>query len=224
MRSTETIGDLSALELLGEGSRRKCYRLPGREACVKFYRQPHQYTAKTTFSVRLHIFLARHVAALNVNCQEWRYHRELRRCLPPDLFAAFPESIEPVYSTSHGWGIVESLILNPDGTPMRRVLAELGRTADSQVRQRLLDCAEALFARLAEHAVCFYDPPNVMVQWTGPSTFRLRIVDFEPKGRALIPGLSGIKPYVRRKVRRRCDRYLERLRAAYLAQPAPAKP
>lgn len=218
MRSTETIGDPRAFDLLGEGSRRKCYRLPGRDACVKFYRQPTEYTPKTTFSVRLHIFLARHVAALNVNCQEWRYHQKLRRSLPSDLLAVFPGSIEPVYSPTHGWGIVETLILNDDGTPMRRVLAELNRLSDPAVRRQLFEAAEQLFERLAAHAVCFYDPPNAMVQWIGPATFRLRVVDFEPQGRALIPGLSKIKPYVRSKVRRRCARYLERLKDAYLAK------
>ncbi len=220
--------DLDHLVLLGEGSRRKCYRLPSESLCVKFYRRPSEYTKKTTWSVRLHIFLARFVPSLNVNCHEWRYHQALRRTLPSDLFAAFPESIERAYSRECGWGIIESLLLNADGTPMRRVIAEMGRTQDQRLRRRLYDAAARLFERLAEHAVRFYDPPNVMVQWTGPDAFRLRIVDFEPQGRALVPGLSYIKPYVRSKVRRRCSRYLKRLRETYvcegLAGVAPARP
>jgi hypothetical protein len=224
MRSTETLGDPAAFDVLGEGSRRKCYRLPGRDACVKFYRLPSEYTHKTTPGVRLHIWLARHTPALNVCCQEYRYHRKLRGAVPQDLFAVFPESIEPVYLASHGWGIVESLIVNFDGTPMRRVIAEIALSRDPVLRRRLLEEAERLFARLADHAVCFYDPPNLMVQWTAPGAFRLRVVDFEPKGRALIPGLSSIKPYVRSKVRRRCARYLVRLRAACLAEPLKPAP
>ena len=88
---------------------------------------------------------------------------------------------------------------------------------DEGLRRKLYEAAERLFAQLAEHAVCFYDPPNVMVQWTGPERFRLRIVDFEPQGRALVPGLSSFRPYVRSKVRRRCARYLQRLRDTFFA-------
>lgn len=207
--------DEAALVLIGEGSRRRCYRIPGQPFCVKFYRLPSEYTHKTTWGVRLHIWLSRFIARRNANCQEWRYHQALRGRLPPELFAAFPEVIEPVYSRVRGWGIIESLILNADGSPIKRVIAEMGRVPDVRLRRSLYAAAERLFAQLAEHAVCFYDPPNVMVQWTGPDAFRLRIVDFEPQGRALVPGLSAVRPYVRRKVRRRCARYLKRLRETY---------
>lgn len=203
--------------LIGEGSRRRCYRLSGQPFCVKFYRLPSEYTHKTTLGVRLHIWMSRFIVLNNANCQEWRYHQTLRKRLPPDLFAAFPEEITPVYSRERGWGIRESLILNADGSPIQRVICEMGRVTDGRLRHQLYEAAERLFARLAEHAVCFYDPPNVMVQWTGPGMFRLRIVDFEPQGRALVPGLSAIKPYVRRKVRRRCSRYLKRLRDMFFA-------
>ena len=215
MRASERIDSLEGFVLLGEGSRRKCFRIPGQDACVKFYRLPSEYTHKTTLGVRLHIFLARHIPFLNANCDEWRYHRTLRNSLPADLFAAFPEELRPVYSRERGWGIVESLILNADGTPIKRVIAEMSRAEDEGLRRRLYEAAERLFGRLAEHAVCFYDPPNVMVQWTAPGEFRLRVVDFEPQGRALVPGLSYIKPYVRCKVRRRCGRYLRRLREKF---------
>jgi len=212
--------DVKGFFLLGEGSRRRCFRIPDQPFCVKFYRLPTEYTHKTTLGVRLHIAVARFVRRFNANCQEWRYHESLRRRLPPDLFAAFPEEIRPVYSRERGWGIVESLILNADGTPIKRVIAEMAKTEDERLRRRLYEAAERLFGRLAEHAVCFYDPPNVMVQWTGPDAFRLRIVDFEPQGRALVPGLSLLKPYVRSKVRRRCGRYLKRLRARFFAAKA----
>lgn len=203
------------LVLLGHGSRRKCFRIAGELFCVKFYRLPSEYTHETRWGVRLHILQARHLRFLNANCQEWRYHETLRKRLPPDLFAAFPEVLRPVYSKKRGWGVVESLIQNADGSLIRRVATEMEQTTDRQLQRRLYKEAEQLFQRLADYAVCFYDPPNVMVQWTGPETFRLRIVDFEPQGRALVPGLSYIKPYVRRKVQRRCSRYLKRLRTLF---------
>jgi hypothetical protein len=212
---TEQVLDESQWVEIGHGSRRKCFRVGDKPVCVKFYRLPAEYTHKTTWGVRLHIGLARFRPRFNVNCQEWRYHRALRGRLPDDLFAAFPETLEPLFSPSRGWGLAESLIENADGSPIRRVIAEMARTEDEGLRRRLYAAAEGLFARLAEQAVCFYDPPNVMVQWTGAEAFRLRIVDFEPQGRAFLPGLSRIRPYVRAKVRRRCARYLKRLRETF---------
>lgn len=205
------------LVLLGQGSRRRCFRIPDQPFCVKFYRLPAEYTHKTTWGVRLHIWASRFVSRLNANCQEWRYHQRLQRRLPADLFAAFPDEITPVFSRKRGWGIVESLITNADGSPIQRVIFEMEKVTDERLRRQLYEAAARLFTQLADNAVCFYDPPNVMVQWTGPATFRLRIVDFEPQGRAFIPGLSQIKPYVRRKVQRRCARYLKRLRDTFFA-------
>lgn len=205
---------------IGHGSRRKCFRIVGHPYCVKFYRLPSEYTHKTTWGVRLHIWQSRFVRLLNANCQESRYHEALRRRLPADLFAAFPDELRPIYSPERGWGLIESLIENADGTPIQRVIFEMARVQDEGLRRRLYEAAERLFAQLAEHAVCFYDPPNVMVQWTGPERFRLRIVDFEPQGRALVPGLSSFRPYVRSKVRRRCARYLQRLRDTFFAAEA----
>jgi len=207
--------NLNHLVLIGEGCRRKCYRTADSNLCVKFYRRPAEYTKKTTWNVRFHIFLARYIPYFNVNCHEWRYHQVLRRRLPDDLFAAFPEAIEPVYTRECGWGIIESLVQNADRTPVRSISTEMGRTQDQRLRQRLYKEAESFFEQLVEHAVCFYDPPNLMVQWTATDTFRLRIVDFEPRCRAFVPGLSKITPYVRSKVRRRGSRYLKRLRETY---------
>jgi hypothetical protein len=122
-----------------------------------------------------------------------------------------------VFSRKRGWGVIESLIENADGSAIRPVAVEMRETEDRALRERLYQAMAKLFDQLAEHSVCFYDPPNTMVQWTGPNEFRLRIVDFEPMGRALIPGLSLIPIYVRYKVRRRCTRYLKRMRESYLA-------
>jgi len=216
--NVETVWKDAEWEEIGHGSRRKCFRIKGQPYCVKFYRLPSEYTHKTTWGVRLHIGQARHVPLLNANCQESRYHDALRRRLPAELFAAFPDELRPIYSEERGWGLIESLIQNWDGTPIQRVIFEMGRVTDQALRRRLYDSAERLFAQLADQAVCFYDPPNVMVQWTAPDAFRLRIVDFEPQGRALVPGLSYIRPYVRSKVRRRCARYLQRLRDTFFAE------
>ncbi|MDD2454823.1 MAG: YrbL family protein [Kiritimatiellae bacterium] len=208
--------DENNLERIGDGSRRCCFRMPGQPLCVKFYRTPAEYTGKTRPSVRASIFFSRFCLWFNVNYHEASYHERLRKRLPRDLFAVFPERMHMVFSRKRGWGVVESLIENADGSAIRRVVAEMRGTDDHALRRRLYRAAAELFDQLAEQAVCFYDPPNVMVQWTGPEEFSLRIVDFEPMGRALIPGLSLIPAYVRYKVRRRCSRYLKRIRESYL--------
>lgn len=205
------------LERIGDGSRRCCFRMPGKPFCVKFYRTPAEYTKKTRPSVRASIFFSRFCLWFNVNYHEASYHARLRKRLPPDLFEAFPDQMRMVFSRKRGWGVLESLIENTDGTAIRRVVAEMRATEDLALRRRLYRAAAELFDQLAEHSVCFYDPPNVMVQWTGPEEFSLRIVDFEPMGRALIPGLSLIPAYVRYKVRRRCSRYLKRIRDRFFS-------
>jgi len=202
------------LEFIGKGSRRECYRLQNQDACVKFYRDPASMDMdrRARLSQRLHVFAARFVRGLNTNIQEWRYHQALKRQLPPELLAVFPERIEPVYSAERGWGIIESLVLNPDGSLAKSVQTELANTQDQELRMRLYRETERLLGQLSAYAVCFFDPPNILVQWLSPDSFRLRIVDFEPSGKEIVPGLSYVKPYVRSKVRRRSNRYLNRLR------------
>ena len=197
---------------IGKGSRRECYRMLNQDACVKFYRDPATLDRKTRLSQRLHILAARFVRGWNTNVQEWRYLQTLKRRLPPELLAVFPDRIEPVYSAERGWGIIESLVLNPDGTFAKSVQKEMAGIQDQALRVRLYQETERLLGQLSEYAVCFFDPPNVLVQWLSRDAFRLRIVDFEPSGKEIVPGLSYVKPYVRRKVRRRSDRYLRRLR------------
>ena len=185
------------------------------DLCVKFYRLPSEFTSKTRLSVRFEILLARFCPLLNVNCQEWRYHQRVLQRLPRELSEVFPEKILPAYSRERGWGIVESLIRNWDNAPVKSVYTEMRQSSDLQTKRHLIKAVAELFDQLVKHTVCFYDPPNVLVQWTGPASFQLRIVDFEPRLRALIPGLSYIRPYVRCKVRRRCRRHLQRLRNTF---------
>ncbi len=197
--------------------------MTGKELCAKFYLAPAEYNHKTKPSIRLNIWLGRFIPWLNTNCHEAGYHKRLIESLPPDLFAVFPERVEKIYSPERGWGIVESVVMNADGSPARRVIREMEAASDNELRQRLFDETSLLFRRLVKYLVCFYDPPNVLVQWIGPDTFRLRIVDFEPRGREFVPCLSHIKPYVRLKLRRRYGRYLQRLRKL-LAPPTPNAP
>jgi hypothetical protein len=197
--------------LLGKGRRRCCYRLPETEYCVKFYHDPAKLPPKTRLSVRLNIVWGRLCRAANINYREWRYHQRLLRRLPEALARVFPEHTEPVYCPAKGWGIIETLIRNADGTWPRTVVEEITASQDAVLCLRLYRETEILFQQLVDHNVCFFDPSNILVQWTEGGAFRLRIADFEPDCRALIPGLSHIGFYVRCKVRRRAQRYLARL-------------
>lgn len=201
-------GFREGLTCIGEGSRRKCFRVPGLPFCVKFYRLPSEYTAKTRPGVRLEIRLFRHSGRMNTSCQEWRYYQTLKKRLPPHLFAVFPDVVERIHLPNRGWGLAENLLLNPDGSPMRRVKAEIRATDDPALRKRLFQALADLCAELERHTVKFYDPPNVMVQWQPDGSFRLRIVDFEPGGRTYLPLITSLPLYIRHKVRRRSARYL----------------
>lgn len=205
-------GDVGAYELLGEGSRRRCYRMPEPGLCVKFYRKWGEFTARDGVNLRFSVCLARHRSALNVNCHECRYHSLLKRRLSPDLFSIFPERVTCVYSPDRGWGVVESLIQDADGRPSQRIESVIYGASSVEQRERLFAAAERLLQRLAEEGVCFFDPHNILVQWVSPAEFRLRIADFDPQDRVLVPGLTCIKPYVRLKVLRRARRFLVRIR------------
>jgi hypothetical protein len=198
--------------LLGRGRRRRCYRLPGTDLCAKFYHNPSRLPPGTRLSIRLNIAWGCLCRAANVNYREWRYHQRLHRRLPAEVARVFPEHTEPVRCPEKGWGIVETLILNADGSLPRTVTEELNAARDAALCLRIYREVEALFQRFVEHGVRFFDPSNILVQWTGDGAFRLRIADFEPDCRALVPGLSHLDFYVRCKVRRRAARYLARLR------------
>ena len=66
-----------------------------------------------------------------------------------------------------------------------------------------LELADAL----VRHSVRFYDPQNSLVQRIADGRFRLRITDFEPASRLLVP-VDAVPAVARLKVRRRFARYL----------------
>lgn len=200
------------LAVIGEGSRRICYRLSESNLCAKFYRAPHQLRPGTSLRVRAVMRLVRFNRWFNVNRQEWRYHNELSRRLPAEILSVFPEHVEPTFSADLGWGIVESLILNTDGSAACKVTKEMPRISDPALQLRVYRETERLLAAFAKHDVRFYDLSNLLLQWTGPDDFRLRIADFEPRCRGVPVLFTRCCWYSRLKIRRRTTRYLARLR------------
>jgi len=191
---------------IGRGSRRVCLRLPGAPLCVKRYRDDEGVGE----TVRREIARCRFDRRRSTCAQEYDYVRSLAAKLPPKVFAVFPETMELREDPVHGWVLVESLVLNGDGSVPER-FSRTCRAADASTRRRLLCAFRDLAHAFEAAAVRFYDPQNVLVQWEGrpfEGDFRLRIVDFEPASRALVP-VDLLCPALRRmKLRRRVRRYL----------------
>jgi hypothetical protein len=215
LRSPKRFTDeLSEYELIGEGTIRCCYHKKGQPVCYKFYanwlsRDPMH---PRMWMTRIRLLLTKHLFWVNINMQEWRYYLRLKARLPAGLMVAFPEVLEPVYSLREGWGLCESFLTNYDGSPARLVEEEMRRLAGTARANELYRDAEVFFDQAVAHAIALYDPRNLLVQWISPSAYRLRVVDFEPKAKAAIPGLTYIKPFVRHRVSRRSQAYLNRLK------------
>ena len=214
----ETLFASGGMKRLGIGSRRACHRLPDMGLCVKCYRSeaeiaegkhpgrlPFKPLAPTVVrEIRKHRFSDKG----NTSCQEWRCLEELRRRLPPELMSVFPETMIRVCVPGRGWCLVEEEVRNADGSSPRKFYEACIGILDAELRDRLLAAMKDLCASLVRYRVCFYDPQNVLVQWLPDGKFRLRIVDFEPASRALVPLEKLFPCLVGLKVRRRFARYL----------------
>ncbi len=192
---------------VGRGSRRICLRIPGTDLCLKRYRDDDEVGS----TVRREIARGRFDRRLNTCAQEYDYLQELKGILAPDVLAAFPETFELHDDPKMGWHLVESLVLNGDGSVPER-FSRTYRGAPAALRPRLYAAFRNLMHAFEAAAARFYDPQNVIVQWPGKpfagDSFRLRIVDFEPASRTLLP-VDSISPALRRrKLRRRVARYL----------------
>ena len=191
---------------IGKGSRRICLRMDDAQMCVKRYRDDGEVGE----TVRKEIERCRFDRRRNTCAQEYDYICSLEKILSPGTFAVFPEKMELREDPVHGWHLVESIVLNGDGSVPER-FSRTCRAADAETRRRLLAAFRNLAHAFEAAAVRFYDPQNVLVQWNGKpfeGDFRLRIVDFEPASRTLLPIDSLCSALRRMKLRRRVRRYL----------------
>jgi hypothetical protein len=205
--------DLSAYELIGEGTIRCCYRVPDKPLCLKFYviYRGHDIWHPRSLQTRMRLSLTRHRFWLNINMQEWRYYERLKKRLPAELMSVFPEHMEPLYSPRYGWGLTESLLTNYDGSYAQLADEELARLMGSSLGEALYRDIEVFFDKAVHYAIVLFDPRNILIQWVAPEQYRIRVVDFEPKAKAAVPGLTYIKPFVRYRVYGRSRKYLKRL-------------
>lgn len=201
---------------IGDGSRRVCYALPGGKLCVKSYRSEDELDSRmrTDGSIERHplkqsvideIRKSRFDEKRNTSCREYRYWMELKERIPSGLLAAFPKTMEMVCVPSRGWCLVEELIENFDGTPIEKFFPAW-RDACEDGRKQLSAALDDFEDFLVRHCVRFFDPQTIMVQRIHEG-LRLRIPDFEPVTRTLIPFDAIFPALVRRKIRRRFARY-----------------
>ena len=213
--TAEQLDDLfrsGALERIGMGSRRSCYRLPGNAAfCLKCYKSDEEILEgkdpgkpnprPLAPSAVKEIKSFRFDAHRNTCCQEYRYWQSL----PESVKHHFPSSMEILNTSSRGWCLIEELIINDDGSPIAKFLPAW-EAADEVARRQLADAFDSLEESFAQHAIRFFDPQTIMVQRTKEG-LKLRIPDFEPATRTLIPVDVMFPALTRMKMRRRFARY-----------------
>ena len=204
-----------ALERIGMGSRRACYAIPGANLCVKCYRSDEEIAEgrhpgrppvkPLAPSVAQEISRFRFDEKRNACCQEYAYWKELKGRLAPDDVAFLPSFMEKILVPSRGWCVVEEQVSNADASPVRKFHEEWA-SADEETRSRMIESLDA-FAKLVErHAIRIYDPQNILVQKLADGSIRLRVTDFEPASRTLMP-LDRLSPTIARmKIRRRMAR------------------
>jgi hypothetical protein len=203
------------MERLGMGSRRACYKIPGTKFCVKCYRSDEEISegkynggVALSPSVIREIKKARFDEKRNTSCQEYRYWKKLKEKLPSEVFAAFPQKMECVLVPARGWCLVEEHLENFDGSKLED-FRSVYFVADDRLKKKLLSAFLRLIEQFCVHAVRFYDPQNLLVQWISNEDFVLRIVDFEPATRTFLPVDSMLPAFVRMKTLRRAKRWLK---------------
>jgi hypothetical protein len=208
--------DDGALRRIGMGSRRACYRLPGDGAlCLKCYRSDDEIlmgkdpdaenSRPLSPGAVKEIRSFRHDRNKNTCCQEFRYWKSLKGKAPAELVETFPKTMEIIHSPSRGWCLIEELILNDDGSAIMKFLPAL-KLSDANDRKTLVELFDAFEKSLVEHSIRFFDPQTIMVQRTD-NGLKLRIPDFEPATRTLLP-VEKLLPFLTKlKIKRRFARY-----------------
>ena len=202
---------------IGQGARRICYRLGETGFCVKFLRDPSDTRSERKLGWRFRQMLknGRFDRRLNVNCLEAEAMEKYRHEAGPLVAAAFPEVVEVVFDERRGYGVLMSLVTNADGSLVVRTEYEMKKRGDTAFAARCCQQLEALLKELADASAPFFEPRNVQIQFLADGSTRLRLIDFEPVDKKLIP-LTEVVPYMRRRnLQRKARAYLQDLRAEY---------
>lgn len=202
---------------IGRGARRVCYRIGETGFCVKFLRDPKDADSDRKLGWRFRVMLktARFDRRRNVNCLEAEAMMRYRREAGPHVSAAFPEVVEVVFDEQRGYGVLMSLLANADGSKIIRVEYEMKKRRDPVFSAACCRQLKELFNELIAISAPFFEPANVQIQFLSDGSTRLRLIDFEPVDKKLIP-IAEVVPFVRRKnLQRKTARYLRGLREKY---------
>ena len=205
-----------ALERIGMGSRRSCYLLPGNSGlCLKCYKSdaeiqegkdPGKAESRPMAPAAVkEIRTCRFDQRRNTCCEEYRYWKNVIQNTPAEVKRIFPATMEMLKLPSRGWCLLEEFMLNDDGSAITKFLPAW-QSAGEADRKRLVAALSELEESFLRHSIRFFDPQTIMVQRSGGEP-RLRIPDFEPSSRTLIP-IDILHPvFIRIKTQRRFARY-----------------
>ena len=201
---------------IGHGSRRQAYRVGDTGYCVKFYLPPEACTpGRMKRSIRREIQWRRFSRFCNSSSQEVYVYGRFRHTMPEAVRACLPPVCERVFHHKYGWGVLETLYLNPDGSAVIPCRREISRQKDPQMRAFIYTKVRDLLNVLIAHAAHFHEPGNFHVLLSSDGSAEIRMIDFEPDSKTLIPIESYLACWRRMKLRRKSRRFLAELRARY---------
>lgn len=196
---------------LGRGSRRICHQIGDSGLCIKRYHLPEGLLPeKRSYRIVLkEVTRYAHARKENTSCQEYDYLQKIIKNKPSSIVSAFPDMVNIIYLPTYGWSLIETLIVNHDGSPARLFVSYLkDYEAGSPRYTNILTALTEFVRELATHAITFYDLRNILIQETKTGDIRFRIVDFEPGNRQLFSFFMELPFFIRKKVWRRFHRTL----------------
>ena len=209
--------ETETLSVVGTGTRRVCFRLGDSGFCAKFYKPRSMWIQegrhRTKDSIRREIDALRFDPVRNNSAREVAAYERFK-ALGPAVASRLPEVCEKVFHPALGWGVLETFYTNPDGTAIIPYEFEIARQTMA-VREEIYAQARDLLAELIRTSATFYEPGNFHVLLHGDGSLELRLVDFEPTAKTLIPLEVVSKAFRRAKLRRKAVRYLREMRERF---------
>ncbi len=201
---------------VGRGSRRQAYRVGDTGFCAKFYIPPADCApGKMKASIRREIRWRRFSRLYNSSSQEVYVYGRMRHAMPESVRAHMPPVCERVFHPRWGWGVLETYYSNPDGEAVIPYRREIARQESVETKNEIYRQARAMLLDLIRVAAPFHEPGNFHVQFKSGGGLELKLVDFEPDPKTLIP-IESFFPFARRvKLRRKSRRFLAELREKY---------
>lgn len=199
------------------GSRRNCYKLGDSGFCVKFYKPPESCVpGKMKKSIRRDIGWRRFNKSRNSSSQEVHLYNRLRHRLPESIRACLPPVCERVFHPEYGWGVLETYYTNPDGTAIIPYEFEIARQKDHpDIQREIYVQARDFLLELIRLRAYFYEPGNFHVQFDPEGRVRLKLVDFEPESKMLVPVEFVSSRFRQLKLKRKAIRYLKEMRIKF---------